>query len=186
MSSEIVEMISFFQRGSVEKISFYKVTTPFAEQLKSDPSFDNLQLTGHSLGGGLAMISSAQSEIPSVALSGPNAILSGRSFQPKVFPDHLNRYTLNILPDRDLVPRFDDRADNIQKIRCKAPDYDFAGCHSCSRSFCEIVYTCGNQNRPAVCDCVFVYGYDPPVADDANEKRSFAQVCKDSGYVQKK
>lgn len=176
-------MISFFQRGSVEQISFYKVTTPFAEQLKRDPSFDDLQITGHSLGGGLAMISGAQSGIPAVALSGPNAVLSGKSFDPPVTRDELNRYTLNIVPERDLVAKFDDLARNFQNIRCRSDPQDFVACHDFFRSFCEIIYTCGNDDRPAVCNCVLDYGYDPPTADDPNEERSFAEVCEQSGYV---
>jgi len=47
---ELIGMMSFFQEGSVEQVSFYKVTTKFAIQLKNDDSFDSVQLTGHSLG----------------------------------------------------------------------------------------------------------------------------------------
>jgi putative lipase involved disintegration of autophagic bodies len=53
---------------SLEKISFYKLTTEFAEHLKETKEFefDSIHVTGHSLGGGLAMITGAQAEIPSV------------------------------------------------------------------------------------------------------------------------
>ena len=47
---ELINMMSFFQSGSIEQVSFYKVTTKFALEIKSDVSFDNVQLTGHSLG----------------------------------------------------------------------------------------------------------------------------------------
>lgn len=79
----------------MDAVSFYKVTTPFALELKADASFDSIQITGHSLGGGLAMISSAQSRVPSVALSGPNAMISGKSFEPQVSHDELDRYTVS-------------------------------------------------------------------------------------------
>lgn len=46
----LINMMSFFQRSSVEQVSFYKVTTPFVNTLKEDPSFESVQLTGHSLG----------------------------------------------------------------------------------------------------------------------------------------
>ena len=158
---EIVAMISFFQRGTIDAVSFYKVTTQFAIELKNDPSFDSIQITGHSLGGGLAMISSAQSQVPSVALSGPNAMISGQSFEPRVDHDQLNRYTVsfwttrilnyrvcvcgnlffsypcifqfNIVPDRDVVPRFDDLAKNYQRIRCTAAPSKFLQCHFYTR-----------------------------------------------------
>jgi hypothetical protein len=136
--------------------------------------------------GGLAMISSAQAKVSSVALSGPNSMLSGKSFHPRVSPDELNRYTFNIIPDRDMVARFDDVAKNYQRIRCRTEPHNFASCHSAGRSFCEIVTTCGNQNRPAVCDCVFRFGYDPPTVstiDPAMEVPSFEEACRANGYI---
>jgi len=132
------------------------------------------------------MISSAQSKTPSVALSGPNAMLSGKSFDPSVSPDDLNRYTFNIIPDRDMVSRFDDEAQNYQRIRCTTEPHDFFGCHSAGRSFCEIVTTCGNSNRPAVCDCVLRFGYPVPIADrndPTSETQSFEEACRTNGYV---
>ena len=44
-------------------------------------------------------------------------MISGRSFKPQVTPEQLNRYTFNIIPDLDIVARFDDKADQFQKIR---------------------------------------------------------------------
>ena len=175
-------MMSFFQKGSVEQISFYKVTTKFVNVLKNDTSFDNLQLTGHSLGGGLAIISSAQSGVPSVALSGPNAMLMGRSFEPQVFPDALNKYTFNIVPTNDIVPHFDDLAKNYQNIRCLAEPYAFLSCHDYVRSLCEIVTTCGNGIRPAICECVFEYNYPIPNTTDGNDEGSFEEACRKNGY----
>ncbi len=178
-------MMNYFQKGAVERVSFYKVTTAFALSLKHDPSFDNLQLTGHSLGGGLAMISSAQSGVPSVALSGPNSMLMGRSFEPQVFPDALNKYTFNIVPEHDLVPMFDDLAENYQNIRCHAEAYAFISCHDYVRSLCEIVTTCGNGNRPVICDCVYEYGYPIPKPQDPDEDQTFEEICNRKGYVKK-
>lgn len=47
---ELIDMMSFFQSSSIEQVAFYKVTTKFALEIKNDASFDNVQLTGHSLG----------------------------------------------------------------------------------------------------------------------------------------
>lgn len=178
-------MVSLLRGSAVERISFYKVTTKFAESLKNDPTFDGLHLTGHSLGGGLAIISGAQAGVPSVALSGPNAMLMGKSLQPKVLPDQLDEYTFNIVPDKDLVPQIDDLARNYQKIRCLANQYTFISCHDFVRSLCEIVTTCGNPNRPAVCECVYKYGYPLPTAalDPNGGHTSFEQACQAKGYV---
>jgi lipase ATG15 len=165
------------QVKTVERVSFYRVTTGFALELKADPTFSSVQVTGHSLGGGLAIITGAQAGIPAVALSGPNAKISGKSFDPPVTEEQLNRYTFNIRPDRDIVSRFDDVADNFQNIRCEADANDFIGCHAFVRSLCEIMYTCGTGIRPAICECHTLYGYPMPVTDGDED---FDELCADS------
>jgi hypothetical protein len=104
------------------------------------------------------MITGAQAKIPAVGLSGPNALISGRSFHPPVTAEDMNRYTFNIIPNRDIVPKLDDPADQIQRIRCEAPVYDFVGCHSSTRSLCEILHTCGSGPRPVLCECFRDFG----------------------------
>lgn len=73
-----------------------------------------------------------------MALSGPNAMLvssevrnsrlflhsspnisfsfhqSRRAFDPQLDPNDLDRFTFNIVPERDIVPMFDDKAQNYQ------------------------------------------------------------------------
>ena len=83
--------INKLQSTSIEKVSFYRLTTKFAEHLKNDTQFDTVQVVGHSLGGGLAMITGAQAKLPSVGLSGPNALISGKSFDPPVLKEDLNK-----------------------------------------------------------------------------------------------
>jgi len=50
-------------------------------------------ITGHSLGGGLSIITGAQTGVPAVALSGPNAMLSRQSFEPKITQEDLDSKT---------------------------------------------------------------------------------------------
>lgn len=88
------------------------------------------------------MITGAQTSLPAVGLSGPNALISGRSFKPEVTAEQMNQYTFNIVPNRDIVPMLDDKADQFQYIRCEAEPYDFVACHYAKRSLCEIIYTC--------------------------------------------
>lgn len=161
------------QSEAIKKISFYTLTTKFAEELQEDSAYDSVQVTGHSLGGGLAIITGAQAKIPAIALSGPNALISGKSFDPPVSQEELNRYTFNIIPNRDVVPMFDDKADQFQFIRCDTPKNDFVGCHSATRSLCEIMTTCGSGNRPVFCECEAM-GFDPPVTDGDED---FATLC---------
>jgi lipase ATG15 len=126
------------------------------------------------------MITGAQAQIPAVGLSGPNALISGKSLSPPVTADDMNKYTFNIIPNRDIVPMLDDVADQFQYIRCESPSYDFVSCHYAKRSLCEILYTCGTGNRPALCECVKDYGYPEPMPitdGDNSTSRDFATAC---------
>jgi lipase ATG15 len=172
--TELVNWINTLQSESLSKVSFYRLTTKFAKELKQDPQFDSVQITGHSLGGGLAMITGAQAGIHAIGLSGPNALISGRSFNPPVTPEQMNKYTFNIIPNRDIVPMLDDVADQFQYIRCETEAYDFVACHFARRSLCEILYTCGTGNRPALCECHTQYSYPKPVTDGDED---FDDLC---------
>lgn len=101
-------------------------------------------------------------------------MLTRQAFDPKVSREELDSKTFNIIPERDLVPMIDDVAQNYQSIRCQAGITDFIECHGAGRSLCEILFTCGNSNRPIPCECVTLYGYDEP---EAIGGVSFADAC---------
>ena len=86
----------------------------------------------------------------------------------------MDRYTFNIIPQRDIVPKIDIAAQQTQKIRCEAAPDGFMDCHSNTRALCEILYTCGTGNRPAICECVTLFGYDEPITDG---NVTFADAC---------
>ncbi|KAG7374441.1 lipase class 3 [Nitzschia inconspicua] len=174
----LVHWINKLQGQALEKVSFYILTTQFANYLKNDPNFTDIQVTGHSLGGGLAMITGAQAGIPAVGVSGPNALISGRSFNPPVTAEQMNQYTFNIVPNRDIVPMLDDKADQFQHIRCQSPSWDFVGCHFSKRSLCEVAYTCGTGQRPAICECHRDYGYPRPEFNSTDgAEDNFDEIC---------
>jgi lipase ATG15 len=54
---ELVYLITALESSTIEKVSFYKSTSAFVNFLKNSTSVDqkSLQVTGHSLGGGLCM-----------------------------------------------------------------------------------------------------------------------------------
>ena len=118
---EMVKAISWMESDSIRRVSFYIQTTAFVRSLQQSGAYSALQVTGHSLGGGLAIITGAQTGIPAVALSGPNAMISRKSFDPPVSVDALNTKTFNIIPARDPIARFDDKAQLFQNIQCRAP-----------------------------------------------------------------
>ena len=121
------------------------------------------------------MITGAQTQIPAVGLSGPNSMISRKTFDPQITKEALDEYTFNIIPDRDPFPRIDDLAENYQHIKCKASPSDFLNCHHVKRSLCEILKTCGSQNmRPIPCFCVDTYDYEPPTSVNGKD---FFEYC---------
>lgn len=139
-----------------------------------NPDYDGLAITGHSLGGGIAMISAAQTGVASVAVSGPNAMLSRLSFDPQLTVDQLNTKTFNVIPRRDLIPMFDDRAQNFQQIQCRSSSRNPLSCHSIGRTICELLYTCGTGTRPALCECVTSFNFPMPLTDG---DQNFEAMC---------
>ncbi|CAB9517467.1 Lipase (class 3) [Seminavis robusta] len=176
----MVTISSFLQSGSLDKMSFYRSTTDFANHLTSSSNFSSVLLTGHSLGGGLAIISGAQAELQAVAVSGPNAKISRNRLNVTV--ENLERYTFNIKPDRDPVAMVDDPTKNLQQIECTAPHNELFACHNIRRSLCEGMYTCGTKGRPVVCECATLFGYPEPKALD-NNTISFAEACTGARVV---
>ena len=171
--SQLVLAISYLQAESIKKVSFYKETTAFVRYLQRSGDYANVQVTGHSLGGGLAIITGAQTGAAAVALSGPNAKISRRTFKG-VTVDKLNSKVFNIIPDRDPVAMIDDPAQLFQRISCTADSNNFVDCHTSTRSLCEIIHTCGTGNRPALCECVTDFGYPEPIPTG---NRTFAEAC---------
>lgn len=72
---------------------------------------------------------------------------------------------------------FDDPAQNYQEIRCMAEYQDIIGCHNSVRSLCEILYTCGSQDRPVPCACVTQFGYPEPTPKEGVNV-TFQETCR--------
>ena len=170
----LVAAISALQSEALSDVSFYKETTAFVKFLQQSNSTGTVTLTGHSLGGGLAIISGAQTGAPGVGISGPNAMLSRRTFDPALSVDALNRYTFNVIPDNDPVAMIDDVAMLFQNIKCTAPQNRIFACHLIERTICEILVTCGSSGRPPFCKCVTDLSYPKPIQ---RGNRTFEEAC---------
>jgi len=172
-----IEAISWLESDSLSTISFYNETTGFLEFLKQDSFQDrleSLQVVGHSLGGGLALISAVQANVPGIGVSAPNAMLSRRSFDPPLTVTSLDELTFNVVPHTDIVPQCDDLAQNYQQVRCLADTgtwwEDAVSCHDSRRTLCELIFMCGTQNRPALCECHYEFGYPKPTLKTRDAK----------------
>ena len=124
------------------------------------------------------MITGAQTETPAIAISGPNARISRLTFEPTFTEEDLRKYTFNVVPDRDVVPRIDDLSQNYQRIKCRSDANDFVGCHFVKRSLCEVLFECGSEGRPIPCECYHEYGYDVPMSTDGSD---FFDSCPAEG-----
>lgn len=120
------------------------------------------------------MISGAQTETPTIAVSGPNNVMSRLSFTPQLTLEQIDRFTVNIIPTKDVVPRIDKPGMIIQPIVCNAPAKEFISCHKGERSFCEAQYSCGSRNRPVYCGCAEIFGYEEPIPLG---NRTFKEAC---------
>jgi len=134
----LVEIVSYIESDHLAKIAYYRQTSAFVDHVDNGAvnKYEHIMITGHSLGGGLAMISGAQQKVPAVALSGPNAVISRRTFHPSFNKSDLEKYTFNIVPDRDIVPRLDDLSQNYQRINCRTRLNDPIGCHCKCTNIC--------------------------------------------------
>lgn len=140
--------------------SYLHLTTRLVEELKTQ--YSTVHVTGHSLGGGLAMLTGAQARVPAVGVSAPSC---RGATQARGLESDLDQWTLNIVPDKDWVPKIDrssssEEPNNIVNLRCTSNNP--FGCHPGRRSLCEVLYTEGSRDRPIPRECVSQRGYPMP------------------------
>jgi len=169
----LVYYVSKVEAANIEDVSYYREVTSFVEDAMEVRNNSRFLLTGHSLGGGLAIISGAQLKVLTVAISGVNAMLSRKTFDPPIEPEDLNQYTFNVVPDSDPIPRVDDLARLYQRIECGASGNSIFACHAIARTLCEILYRCGG--RVPLCHCTTDYGYPEP---SPIGNRTFEEACQ--------
>lgn len=173
---DLVWFIGFIQSSDLDNVSYYKVTTGFANKFKE--SYSRMRVTGASLGGGLAIITGAQARTPAVAISGLGAELSRNTLKPRISLDDINKYVFNFIPDRDYIARVGGRPRQHQEAQCSASSASLFGCHSMWRSVCEINYRCGSGGRPVICRCHYQFDYPEP-EPIGTPTRTFKEACEE-------
>jgi lipase ATG15 len=171
-----VNMLSVLETENVKKVSYYVETTAFVNYLRKNNKYTSIAITGHSLGGGVALITGAQTQTMAVGVSAPNTVIGRSTVTPEISLADLERYTFNLIPNRDIVPQVGGKA-KVSSIKCRAGINEPFGCHGGYRSLCELMYTCGNVKRPVFCECVTELGYQEPIAIDGSGT-SFASACE--------
>jgi len=167
----------------LQKSEYYRFTTDFANDVLlnnytvNGKSYQWLRTTGVSLGGGLALITGAQTDAWAFAFSGPNPTLGRKSFHPPISMQNLKEKVMNIKPDNDLISSIGDLVPNNQLVRCRTWPAKVYNCHSFWRIFCEYMYTCGSPEgrAGALCVCVSKWGYPEPIRRGGN--LTFQEAC---------
>ena len=99
-----------------------------------------IAVTGHSLGGSLAMIVGARLKIPGVGFSSPGVVLSRKKFG--VERRALDAFATNVITSNDIIPQIDRQAGTIYNLQCEYYRGDL--CHSIELHLMRIVSMCAD------------------------------------------
>lgn len=119
---------------------------PFIDDFIKDRSNANRNIlfTGHSLGGGLSKVLAHKYQYQSVAVSGPGIspieryVENKKNDNDKYFKSKL----VDIVPDRDLVPRFESSGGTKYRVLC---NQNVGECHSKLRTVCQMGISCDDE-----------------------------------------
>eukprot|EP00956_Cyclotella_meneghiniana_P015664 scaffold24155_cov89-Cyclotella_meneghiniana.AAC.1 len=132
-------------------------------------NYTKVEITGHSLGGGLALITGAQTETRAIGISAPSSTMTRSAVTPEISLEDIKQYSVTLVPQRDIISHLGGRHDNSNQITCRASIKDSFSCHLAFRSLCELLYTCGSKvKRPVYCECLS-FGYPEPKSSDESE-----------------
>ena len=102
---EILQGMNFVQSKQLKEIQLNSQATGFVNYIRDTLGFEgSLSITGSSLGGGISLITGAQTKIPAISFAGPGAIFTRKTFDPMLDLDTINGLLFNVVPDRDFVP----------------------------------------------------------------------------------
>ncbi len=108
---EVVFLINKVQSDKLKEVSYYRFTSEFIETLYNGfdgRKYENLRVTGVSLGGGLSILTGAITGASAISFSGLNAMFSRRTFLPPITEEQLNTRVFNVIPQRDIIANIDE------------------------------------------------------------------------------
>jgi len=113
--------------------------------------YDNVVIVGHSLGGGLAKLLGRMVKKQGISLSGPGINAFNSLWNYKGNSENFEISSIDLVPDRDLVPRVEVSGGTIYRIICKFGAFE---CHSKVNSLCEVLIMCNSPNYKEYCNKV--------------------------------
>eukprot|EP00656_Telonema_subtile_P010452 TRINITY_DN1503_c0_g4_i1.p1 TRINITY_DN1503_c0_g4~~TRINITY_DN1503_c0_g4_i1.p1 ORF type:complete len:352 (-),score=44.71 TRINITY_DN1503_c0_g4_i1:45-1100(-) len=102
-------------------------------------------VTGHSLGGLVAQVVAAHLGVTGVGISAPGMLLAHAKFGLQ--PSAVGAHTVNVVPDRDLIPTIDSQMSSVIRVPCSAKT--FVDCHDPLSTICELHRACGSHKFKA-------------------------------------
>lgn len=126
---------------------------------------EEVVITGHSLGGGLAGVVGAIAGVTSVSFAGPGLALSHRKFRVKmsdgswhrVNASALHHRSVSVVTELDWIPLLDRQVGLVQKVLCERPELaHLHACHVLEGTVCHLLTHCGDHRR-RFSGCSFSY-----------------------------
>lgn len=120
-----------------------EVVTRLVEQYGAD----NVVVTGHSLGGGLATIIGTTNNLTNYGVSPPGSGIG--KFMNKYSQEQVVRYVHALVPQRDPVAALGSQQGSVVRIPCREPD-SFS-CHGLDATICMLSSICGDRYLAESC-----------------------------------
>jgi hypothetical protein len=114
------------------------------------PADREVVMTGHSLGGGIALVVGALTGHQAVAIQPPGLwhALAKHAEQhgEATVGRHLHKRSLSVLVEHDFISYFDGHGGMVQTLLCDRPNESAKlGCHMIERTLCHLVRECGDH-----------------------------------------
>ena len=126
---------------------------------------DNVVLTGHSLGGGIASIAGAIAKFPTVTFLSPGMYQTASKFfyhslkDSRQIVETVHNQSVAIQVENDFVGKYlDSHAGLVQTITCSVDHLAPLTCHLVDNSICNLVRHCRDPRWPGGCE--FKYDFD--------------------------
>ena len=126
---------------------------------------DNVVLTGHSLGGGIAQIVGAIARVPTVTFLSPGMYQTASKFfyhssrDSRQIVELVHNQSVSIQVENDFVGKYlDSHAGLVQTITCSVDHLAPLTCHLIDNCICNLIRHCKDPRYPGGCD--FKYDFD--------------------------
>ena len=158
--SYISRKISEYLTIPIRHLKTYTLTNHYMEELsknyeKFSDTERNIIFTGHSLGGGLAKYMGIKYNKQSISFSGPGVTPLEYEYSKNTNNNYIKNYFVDVIPDKDIVPRFETTSGTTYRVICEKPFFSFK-CHSIDRTFCMIGLMCHEEEYTGeICKGIF-------------------------------